>query len=109
MVTDAELRDVLRKEKDKADWKRRRKEQKDPNGAVQQKKKREQYYVDNLSWDSRPISLIGKEQGEHWWRFAPQAQKYKAGLIELENVFLVFCIAWIAFWTGIGFLFLLQF
>ena len=37
MVTDAELRDVLRKEKDKADWKRIRKEQKDPNGPVQQK------------------------------------------------------------------------
>ena len=105
MVTTKELEDILYKEKIKEIKARVN----DPNGNVRQEEDRVQYYVDNMTLDSRSASIVGKEQGEHWWAFAPQAQKYRADLAKLENIFLFIIGGYMAFWIGIAFWFLLQF
>ena len=103
-----ELEDILWKEEYKAMWKRIHKEQNDPDGEVQKKIRREQYYVDNMTLDSRSASVVGKEEGEHWWRFAPQAVKYRAELNGYLDGFTFLVVAYMTLWFGIALWFLLK-
>ncbi len=76
-LTIDKLEQIVWNEKYKADWKDIEKRQNDPNGNIKQREDREQYYVDNMTLDSRSASIVGKEQGEHYWRFAPQMIEYR--------------------------------
>jgi hypothetical protein len=109
MVKIEELKDILWKEQYEAKCKDIEKQQNDPNGEIQQRKDREQFYVDNMTLDSRSMSIVGKEQGEFWWRFAPQAEEYRNELNNVVTLFNVFTICFMTLWLSIALLFLLQF
>ena len=105
MVSIKELEDILYEE----DWKRIIKSQKDPNGAVQQRKDREQRLVDNVGFDSRPITVIAKEEADMWWRYASGPQQYRKELAEAYDTFAMLMFGYMCFWLSIAFYFLHRF
>jgi len=100
MVSVEELEDVLWKEKYKASRKETKKQYKKSRQKIEE---RQQYYVDNLSslGDNRSISVIGNEQGEHFWRSAPQMVEYRNGLTTIENAWWWVCMIYMSFWLAI--------
>jgi|TARA_R110002110_G_scaffold388902_2_gene601104 hypothetical protein len=104
MVTIEELKDILYQE----EWNDIERRQTDPNGNIKQREDREQYYVDNLTLDSRSASVVGKEQGEHYWQFAPQMQEYREELNDIENMFNQFAVGFMLFFLGIALWFITK-
>ena len=104
MVSKEKLEHILFEEK----WNDIERRQNDPNGNIKQREDREQYYVYNMTLDSRSASVVGKEQGEHYWLSAPQMQEYREELADVENMFNQFAVGYLLFFLSIAIWFVIR-
>ena len=112
-LTESKLRSILLNEKIDAEYKDIRKRHKDPNGNCRQKEEKEQRYVDacgphRSAFDKRPISIIANEEVEDWWRFAPQAIKYRATLNESVEAWQFLLWGYMLFWVSLAVAFIYR-